>query len=60
MKKYQHYIDARGEVLPTPHRSLNNLVKNGSFRNKENLQYKKTANSGFIEPVGKMNNFHAP
>ena len=21
MKKYQHYIDARGEVLPTPHRN---------------------------------------
>ena len=33
MKKYQHYIDARGEVLPTPHRNrqlmrpLNNLEK---------------------------------
>ena len=21
IKKYQHYIDARGEALPTPHRS---------------------------------------
>ena len=31
MKKYQHYIDVWGEVLPTPHRQLlrplNNLEK---------------------------------
>ena len=24
MKKYQHYIDERGEVLPTPHKNNNN------------------------------------
>ena len=22
MKKYQHYIDVRGEVLPTPHGTM--------------------------------------
>ena len=41
MKKYQHYIDARGEVLPTPHRNndscrdLKIIWKNESLRNRE-------------------------
>ena len=30
MKKYQHYIDSRGEVLPTPHRNNDNLEKSSS------------------------------
>ena len=40
------------------------ICKNGSFRNRENLQYKKTANSGvlrlFMRTIGKCNNSHAP
>ena len=43
MKRYQHFIDVQGEVLPTHTaqrqllRPLNNL-ENGSFRNIKNLQ----------------------
>ena len=40
------------------------IWKNGSFRNRENLQNKKTADSVllslFIETNGKCNNSHAP
>ena len=45
---------------------MNNLNKNGSFRNRENLQYKKTAFSVllsmfmFMKTNGKCNNPHAP
>ena len=39
------------------------IWKNGSFRNKENLQYKKTADSVLLSLVmrtnGKCNNSHA-
>ena len=42
----------------------NVIWKNGSFRNTENLQYKKTADSVllsmFMRPNGKCNNSHAP
>ena len=45
-------------------RPLNNPGKNGSFRNIENQQYKKTADLGlfslFIRTNGKCNNPHAP
>ena len=47
-KKYQHYIDVHGEVLPTPCSTTTAATtskqsgKNGSPRNRENLQYKKT------------------
>ena len=44
-------------------RPLNNL-ENGSFSNRENLQYKKTADSAllslFMRTNGKCNNSHAP
>ena len=50
MKKYQHYNDARGEVLSIPHkkrqllRPLNNLEKTDPSEI-ENLLYEKTADS---------------
>ena len=31
-KKYQHYIDARGNVLPTPHRNHKSLCKSNLIR----------------------------
>ena len=40
------------------------IWKNGSFRNRDNLQYKKTADSLilslFMRTNGKFNNAHAP
>ena len=27
MKKYQHYVDAQGEVLPTPHRNNDRMLQ---------------------------------
>ena len=66
MKIYQHYINARGEVLSektTAAATLNNM-ENGSFRYRENLQFKKTAIlvlvSQFMRSNGRCNNSHAP
>ena len=66
MKKDQHYINVRGEVLPSGRQllpPLNNL-ENGSVRNRENLQYKKTADSVllslFMRNNEKCNNSHVP
>ena len=45
-------------------KNLQIILKNGSFRNIENLQFKKTANSVllslFIRTNGKCNKSHAP
>ena len=61
-----HYIDVLREDMPTPRgtvttqvRPLNNL-EDGSFRNRENLQNLKTADSGLLYVFnGKCNTDHA-
>ena len=39
-EKYQHYIDARGEVLPTPHRNITAVVASNNFE-KKNESFRK-------------------
>ena len=51
MKKYQHYIDVRGEVLPTPGGTTTAVATSSNLGKTdpseiETRQYKKTADSG--------------
>ena len=48
MKKYQHYIDARGEVLPTPHRNNGSccdlqIYKGNEQESLNNINYPQAA-----------------
>ena len=59
-----HVYHARGEVLPTPHRNIDSCcdlkitLENGSFRNRENLQYVlENSRLGFIESVHRYSAF---
>ena len=62
-EKYQHYIDARGEVLPTKTETTTAVATSkGSFRNREDLQYTKIVDSIllslFMRTNGKCNDSH--
>ena len=51
MKKYQLYIDARFANSKQKQWQLLRLLKNGSFKNRENLQYIIYGNSRLTETV---------